>query len=349
MGVHRDVMIATLPATLPSMPAPASAVAIPPLLALSAAALVIGVLLRSRAAALVLDHPNQRSLHVAPTPRIGGLGVLAGIAAGTAAIDFAVDVRVLIALGILLAVSLLDDLRSVGVVWRLLAHLAAAILAAAVFIHAEHGFAAAIAATLIITWMINLYNFMDGSDGLAGSMAVCGFGVYGIAALCAGDPAFAALNFSVAAAAAGFLLFNFPPARVFMGDAGAIPLGFLAATCGLAGWQRGVWPLWFGAIVFSPFIVDATLTLAKRLARGDKVWQAHREHYYQRLVQSGWGHRKTLLAEAGLMTVVSAAALAGLRLDSAQQSGLLALVVIAYAVLITVLEHRLPPPATRNA
>jgi UDP-N-acetylmuramyl pentapeptide phosphotransferase/UDP-N-acetylglucosamine-1-phosphate transferase len=216
-------------------------------------------------------------------------------------------------------------------------------------VHAAHGVAAALAATFAIAWMINLYNFMDGSDGLAGSMALCGFGAYGIAALCAGDAAFAALNFSVAAAAAGFLLFNFPPARVFMGDAGAIPLGFLAAACGIAGWQRDAWPLWFGGIVFSPFIVDATLTLAKRLVRGDKVWQAHREHYYQRLVQSGWGHRRTLCAEAGLMIAATAAALAGLRLEPTQQTAMLAAVTIAYVALIVVLERRLPPLAANHA
>ncbi len=330
------------------MPAIVPAVALPPLLALMVAALVIGALLRSRAASLVLDRPNQRSLHVAPTPRIGGLGVLAGIAAGYAAADVAIDARILIALGLLIAISLLDDMRSVGVLWRMLAHLAAAALAASLLVFDAHGFWLALAAALVIAWMINLYNFMDGSDGLAGGMAVFGFGAYGIAALCAGDPVFATLNFSVAAAAAGFLLFNFPPARVFMGDAGAIPLGFFAAVCGLAGWQRGDWPLWFGGVVFSPFIVDATLTLAKRLVRGDRIWQAHREHYYQRLVQSGWGHRKTFFAECGLMAAVCAIALAGIRLAPATQAGVLLTVAALYILLIATLERRLAAPAVNH-
>jgi UDP-N-acetylmuramyl pentapeptide phosphotransferase/UDP-N-acetylglucosamine-1-phosphate transferase len=331
------------------MPAIVPAVAIPPLLALVVAALAVGALLRSRAAALVLDRPNQRSLHAAPTPRIGGIGILAGIAVARTFIDIAVDPRVLIALGLLIAISLVDDLRSIGVVWRMLTHLAGAALAASVFVHDGHGFLAVLAATFAITWMTNLYNFMDGSDGLAGGMAAFGFGTYGIAALCANDLQFAAFNFSVAAAAAGFLIYNFPPARVFMGDAGAIPLGFLAAVCAIAGWQRSDWPLWFGVVVFSPFIVDATLTLARRLARGAKVWQAHREHYYQRLVQAGWGHRKTLLAEFALMTAMGVIALAGLRLDSAVQTGVLTAVVALYVLLIFMLERKLGPPSLQNA
>jgi UDP-N-acetylmuramyl pentapeptide phosphotransferase/UDP-N-acetylglucosamine-1-phosphate transferase len=133
-----------------------------------------------------------------------------------------------------------------------------------------------------------------------------------------------------------------------MGDAGAIPLGFLAAACGIAGWQRGAWPLWFGGIVFSPFIVDATLTLARRLVRGDKVWQAHREHYYQRLVQSGWGHRRTLHAEAGLMITVCAAALAAVRFEAAQQAGILAAVGIMYVALIATLERKLASRAVND-
>ena len=330
------------------MPALDSTIAIAPLLALVVAATVIGALLRSRAASLVLDHPNHRSLHATPTPRIGGIGILAGIAVAGIFAGFAVDPRVLAALILLIAISLLDDVSSIGVLWRMLAHLAGACLAAAAFVYDGHGTWAALAAAIAITWMTNLYNFMDGADGLAGGMAVCGFGVYGIAALLASDPAFAALNFSVAAAAAGFLLFNFPPARVFMGDAGAIPCGFLAAVCALVGWQRGVWPLWFGAVVFSPFVVDASVTLARRLARGAKVWEAHREHYYQRLVQAGWGHRRTLRAEFGLMLIVGGVALAGLRLAATAQTGVLIAVAVSYIVLVVVLERRLGPPALQN-
>jgi UDP-N-acetylmuramyl pentapeptide phosphotransferase/UDP-N-acetylglucosamine-1-phosphate transferase len=104
------------------------------------------------------------------------------------------------------------------------------------------------------------------------------------------------------------LLFNFDPARIFMGDVGSIPLGFLAASLGLVGIQREVWPLWFPVLVFAPFIVDATVTLLRRAWRREKIWQAHREHYYQRLVQSGWSHRKLALHEYALMAAISASA-----------------------------------------
>jgi UDP-N-acetylmuramyl pentapeptide phosphotransferase/UDP-N-acetylglucosamine-1-phosphate transferase len=251
------------------------------------------------------------------------------------------DLHLALAFALLVGVSLLDDLKNVGVAWRLTLHFTSALLAMAALLYAAHGFWLTLAAALATTWMINLYNFMDGSDGLAGGMAVIGFGGYGYAALAGGDFSFAAINFSVAAAALGFLFFNFPPARIFMGDVGAIALGYLAAVLGIAGWLRGDWPLWFGVIVFSPFIVDATCTLLKRLARGTRVWQAHREHYYQRLVQSGWGHRKTVLAEYGLMALASGIALAGMRLEPAQQVSALLAVAFLYAVLIVALERSL--------
>ena len=194
-------------------------------------------------------------------------------------------------------------------------------------------------AAIATAWMINLYNFMDGSDGLAGGMAAVGFGSYGIAALTGGDFSFAAINLSVTAAALGFLVFNFPPAKVFMGDVGAIPLGYLAAVFDITGWLRGDWPVWFGIAVFSPFIVDASLTLLKRLLRGARVWQAHREHYYQRLVQSGWGHRKTALAEYVLMALCGGAAMFGVRQEQTLQLVVLAALILLYTGLVVALER----------
>jgi UDP-N-acetylmuramyl pentapeptide phosphotransferase/UDP-N-acetylglucosamine-1-phosphate transferase len=323
------------------IPALLNVIVVPPLLALMVTAAVIAVLMRSRVAVLVLDHPNQRSLHAAPTPRLGGIGLVAGVAAAWAYAAPPIDLRLLVALALLVGVSLLDDLRSVGVPWRLTLHFASALLAMAALLYPAHGIGLTLAATLAAAWLINLYNFMDGADGLAGGMAVFGFGAYGLAALAGGDFSFAALNLAVAAAALGFLLFNFPPARVFMGDVGAIPLGYLAAVLDVAGWLRGDWPLWFGAIVFSPFIVDATCTLMKRLARGAKVWQAHREHYYQRLVQSGWGHRKTAFAEYGLMALTGGIAFVGIRLEPALQVAMLIAVALLYSALIVLLERRL--------
>src|SRR5439155_835308 len=149
-----------------------------------------------------------------------------------------------------------------------------------------------------IMWVTNLYNFMDGSDGLAGGMTVAGFAFLGTGAWMSGDEALLIECAIVAAAGAAFLLFNFPPARLFMGDAGSVPIGFLAAVLSLSGWRDGDWPFWFPAAVFAPFIADATLTLFKRILARERFWEAHHKHYYQRLVRMGWSHRGTAVTAA---------------------------------------------------
>jgi len=190
-----------------------------------------------------------------------------------------------------------------------------------------------------LIWMTNLYNFMDGSDGLAGGMALFGFASLGVAAWVGGAAAYAMLNFVIAAAAAGFLLLNFPPARVFLGDSGAIPLGYLAASLGLAGWATGVWPLAFPLLVFSPFIVDASLTLLRRGLAGEKVWRAHRSHYYQRLIRMGWSHRRLALTEYVLMAASGTSGLA-LVLYPQWQFGMVLGWTFCYAILAILIDRR---------
>jgi UDP-N-acetylmuramyl pentapeptide phosphotransferase/UDP-N-acetylglucosamine-1-phosphate transferase len=202
----------------------------------------------------------------------------------------------------LFVLSLFDDMRGLPVRQRLVGHiLAAAILVVGSGLSNSQGIMVTLAVLLSTVWMTNLYNFMDGSDGLAGGMALFGFTFYGIAALFAHNETLALMNFAISAATSGFLYYNFPPARVFMGDAGSIPLGFLVAAMGLWGWQQGCWTVWFPLLAFSPFIVDASVTLIKRTLRGVKVTEAHREHYYQRAILLGWSHRKLVLAEYLLM------------------------------------------------
>lgn len=213
-------------------------------------------------------------------------------------------------LGILLIVSLLDDMRGLSVHKRLIAHVVAALIATVglglfEWSHILHG----LLAVFLILWMINLYNFMDGADGLAGGMGLFGFTTYGAAALLAQDIPFAIFNLSIAGAVLGFLFFNFNPAKVFMGDAGSIPLGFLASIIGFQGWYLGYWAAWFPILIFSPFILDASVTLVNRALRGMKITEAHREHYYQRAIQMGWGHRRLALAEYTLMACLGASAL----------------------------------------
>ena len=240
----------------------------------------------------IQDIPNERSLHERSVPRIGGLALMGGALTAFVCQPREIVWCVLVPTVLLIAISVIDDTRGLSVRWRLLAHIAAAIPFAVKVFLPTYGWIVLILVFLAIVWMTNLYNFMDGSDGLAGGMALIGFSFYGLAGLMHEDIPFASLCFCVAASAIAFLLYNFNPARVFMGDAGSIPLGFLAAALGLMGWQKDFWPFWFPILVFSPFVVDASVTLLRRLLQGNSVGQAHKEHYYQRLVRMGWGHKK---------------------------------------------------------
>jgi UDP-N-acetylmuramyl pentapeptide phosphotransferase/UDP-N-acetylglucosamine-1-phosphate transferase len=266
-------------------------------------------LLVSRFARLALDRPNERSLHERPIPRTGGIAVLAGGAAAVALGGAPLWLPMLLALS-LAVLSFVDDVRGMPTAVRLLAHLCAAALFAWYVLTPMAPLELALI-VLAVAWLTNLYNFMDGSDGLAGGMSLIGFGACGAAAWFAGHAALAALCCGLAAASAAFLTHNFHPARIFLGDVGSIPLGFLAGAVGILGWRDDVWPLWFPVLVFAPFIGDATVTLLKRLIRGERVWRAHREHYYQRMVRMGLGHRSTACIAYAAMMACAGAALAG--------------------------------------
>jgi UDP-N-acetylmuramyl pentapeptide phosphotransferase/UDP-N-acetylglucosamine-1-phosphate transferase len=259
---------------------------------------------------LPLDVPNQRSLHVRPVPRMGGIAMMAGIFSGFAILQ--TPLVVVLPAAVLVVLSHFDDARGLPISVRLGVQFAAA---AGFAYGALAGLALPLVAPIVvgIMWVTNLYNFMDGSDGLAGGMTVFGFSFLGTGAWMSGDDALLIECAIVAAAGAAFLPFNFPPARLFMGDAGSVPIGFLATVLSLSGWRDGDWPLWFPAAVFAPFIADATLTLLKRMSAGERFWEAHNKHYYQRLVRMGWDHRRTALAEYALMLACGTTALWALR------------------------------------
>lgn len=262
-----------------------------------ACALILGSLLGTGLAwRLATDVPNSRSLHVRPTPRIGGWGIIPVVAV---AMFWASSDMWLIATCVLglAALSQIDDRRGLTARVRFSAHLIA--VAALLAVDPLQGVSLLwlVPLALLLVWLINLYNFMDGANGLAGGMALFGFGAYVVAAILHPQHAqslpMAWVASAVAGAAAGFLIFNFDPAKLFLGDAGSIPLGFLAGALGYWGILKEIWPLWFAPLVFSPFIFDASVTLLRRLLGGEKFWQAHREHYYQRMVRSGMSHRRT--------------------------------------------------------
>ena len=273
----------------------------PPIIACLTSALVIVALLRMKHS-LPMDQPNSRSLHEMPTPRTGGLAIMFGVGIGWIMAWPVPASLTMLSLAMLLSgLSFIDDFKGLSVAMRLGAQVAAATVLVWLWADFPGGLLGQAVAAFALVWMVNLFNFMDGADGLAGGMAVIGFGFYAVAAFQGGLGALAAAAASVTGGALGFLWFNFHPARIFMGDAGSVPLGFLAAAMGIWGWREGVWPLVFPFLVFSTFILDASATLIKRLLRGDKIWCAHREHYYQRLIQMGLGHSKTALLEYTLM------------------------------------------------
>ncbi|KER71072.1 glycosyl transferase [Burkholderia cepacia] len=286
---------------------------------------VLAGLLKTRLAwRLAIDTPNWRSLHTIPVPRVGGWGVVPAAAVVALAVGAGSRIGYALAGMVALAVlSFIDDRRGLPASIRFAVHF----FVAGLFVWslgAGNGLWVMVVLSVAIVWMTNLYNFMDGLDGLAGGMALFGFAAYAWAA--AGhSPELAVIAAALAGAALGFLVFNFHPAKIFLGDVGSIPLGFMAGALGLYGWRHGAWPLWYPAIVFSPFIADASLTLAKRMIRKEKIWEAHREHYYQRLVRMGMGHRPIAAVWYGLMAAATLLGIGMLQLSAFAQYAIVVL------------------------
>jgi len=287
----------------------------------------------------LIDVPNDRSLHHKPVPKVGGVAIV-GVAGIVAALFAPSDYWPLLFIaGMLMAVSAWDDVRNLPAGLRLATHSIAAV--ALVVLHPATSWLIIGLAVITIVWMINLYNFMDGADGLAGGMTVLGFGMLGFASLGAGMEGLGVLALTIAVATLAFLCFNFPPASVFMGDAGSVPMGFLAAAIGYLGYLGNAWPYWYPALLFSPFIFDATYTLLRRALRGERVWSAHREHLYQRLILAGWTHRRLALVAYGIMLFVNVVALIALRLHGAEQIAAIASTLLLLVVFFTLAERHL--------
>ena len=332
--------------------------------ALLVSCVLSGLLSRYRGRYALLDRPNDRSLHSQATPRSGGLAILVAIvAAGCSTWQdwwFPGMGSALLALSLVAAVSFADDVRPLPAALRFVVHFIAAVL----LVYAA-GFDPAlrllpglewlaplwllrIFCVLFTVWLVNLYNFMDGMDGFAGGMAVFGFGTLALLGYLAGSPAYAATVMLVAVAALGFLPFNFPPARLFMGDVGSGSLGFLVALCMLLAERLQLFPLWLGVLAFSPFIFDATWTVIRRALHGRKPWAAHREHFYQRLVQSGWSHRRTTLWAYTLMLKCSLLSLLAFWSSSTGVQGLLlGWMVAVYLAIIAYVNARERPPLSK--
>ncbi|WP_032829562.1 MraY family glycosyltransferase [Pseudomonas sp. GM74] len=267
----------------------------------------------------LIDVPNARSSHVLPTPRGGGVAIVVSFLlsaiflAVTQQIQWSVALAVLVPGGLVAIIGFLDDHGHIPARWRLLGHFSSAIIGMVIFngmpaIHLfgmaiDLGWAAYLFGSFYLVWLLNLYNFMDGIDGLASMEAifVCLGGA--ILYIVSGNPGSVWGPVALALAVAGFLYWNFPPARIFMGDAGS---GFLGITLGFLSLQAAwVNPalFWGWLILLGAFIVDATCTLFVRLIRGDKVYEAHRSHAYQYASRQYGSHLPVTLSVTGINVV----------------------------------------------
>jgi UDP-N-acetylmuramyl pentapeptide phosphotransferase/UDP-N-acetylglucosamine-1-phosphate transferase len=290
-----------------------------------------------------VDHPGERTLHATPTPRTGGVAILSTLM-GAVVIAFTLAWLVgrpplessglgivLLVTAVLAAHAYWNDLNETTVLTRLGVQAVAAtlvVLGARLTLDPAGlplGRLALPVTVLALVWMTNLYNFMDGMDGFAGGMTIVGFAALAGFSFRGSRPVIGWFALLVVGATAGFLVHNFPPGRIFLGDVGSVPLGFLAGSLSLLGIRDRLFDVWVPVLIFSPFVVDATATLVRRLLRGERVWRPHREHYYQRLVLAGWGHRRTVLAEYALMVASGVTAAAYVLVSEAIQVCLLSL------------------------
>ncbi len=323
---------------------------------------------------LFLDHPNARSLHAMPTPRTGGVAIIGSLFFGLIAakvlgllvvreglswLGWAPLESWILGLTMLLGfVSFMDDRRGVPVWLRLGCQFAASgilVLGAGLLFPViqlpsfgiiELGWMGITIAILFLVWFTNLYNFMDGMDGFAGGMTTFGCGFMAYFAWKAGHEFILVSTLLLSAASVGFLAYNFPPAKIFMGDVGSVVSGFLCSVLIVLGCRDGVFDVWVPFILFSPFILDATVTLICRGLQGEKVWVAHRTHYYQRLVLSGWGHRKTVLAEYAIMVLCGGFALLYQNAAEEWQIAILGgwvMLFVSLAFAVMSMEQRMQP------
>ncbi len=257
----------------------------------------------------LVDVPGARSLHRQPTPTGGGIGVSAGMALlpllapvwGLSVFSGMDATPLLVATLVLSLVGLLDDLRGLPVGLRLVLQgmCAAWVLSSMGVVPQAAPVVGAAVWVLGLLWLVgftNVFNFMDGIDGLAASQAAFVGFASAFLAMRAGAGADLPLLLALAgASSAGFLCWNWPPARLFMGDAGSLPLGFMLAALGLGCVLRGLLSIWCLLILWAPFLSDAGVTLLLRALRGAAILRPHREHAYQRLATALGAHRAVTL------------------------------------------------------
>lgn len=258
----------------------------------------------------VLDIPNERSSHSAPTPRTGGLGIIGGVLIGLGVVLAGFEVVLSrgewwllggLACGAL--VGFADDWKRLPTVVRFPAYLLISTGICLLFARVESldlpglpslalgAVAGTVFSVLFVAWYTNLFNFMDGIDGIAGCTAAVCLSALGIAFVRHGDLVLACIALASAGASIGFLFYNYPPASVFMGDGGSVFLGMAAGALSLAAVARGALSLAAVVLLMLPFVFDATFTLLRRIVQRERFWAAHRSHVYQQMCDLGMSHR----------------------------------------------------------
>jgi UDP-N-acetylmuramyl pentapeptide phosphotransferase/UDP-N-acetylglucosamine-1-phosphate transferase len=293
----------------------------------------------------ILDNPNDRSSHSVPRPRLGGVGIVVPLVAfGGAMVARGVapsgTLVILAATAAISVVGLVDDLSPLAARWRFGAQVfvatATVVALRANLVRGAGGIGTWAPAWILgplavvwIVWLTNLFNFMDGIDGLAGGQALIASLGLALAASATGATGAWGLLLVLGASSLGFLLFNFPPASIFMGDVGSTAIGFFFGCLPLLPGEHSV-PVEAVAIALSLFVLDATTTLLRRIARGERWFEAHRTHLYQRPVVMGVPHRTvTLVAYAG-MAVAAACAAAWPSITGLGRVGLVTLPVLLF-------------------
>ena len=271
------------------------------LLVVSAGAFVVSTLtallvIKCAGRLRLMDIPNDRSSHLRPTPRGGGLGIVAATIGGVivlnaAGVESAAPfLRPLVfGGGAIAAISLVDDIRGVAPVVRLLCHFIVAI-ATVMAIGTINGLASSAVAVVWIVGMINAFNFMDGIDGLAGLQAVAAASFWVVLGSLMEWPQLVALGMVLGSSCLGFLVHNWPPAKVFLGDVGSAFLGFVLSLFVIVAAGRSTTLAVAGVVLVWPFVFDTTATIIRRSLRREDLTTAHRSHIYQRLVATGMGH-----------------------------------------------------------
>jgi Fuc2NAc and GlcNAc transferase len=264
----------------------------------------------------MVDVPNERSSHAVITPRGGGLAIVITFLGGAAALATlgVLPAHLMIALGggglLIAGVGWLDDRKGLSAVSRAVVHLAAAVWAICWlgglpwldlgFTRLPLHLIGALLAVIGVVWLVNLFNFMDGIDGIAGVETISVCVMAGAWAAFSGASGLAMACLLLALTTAGFLVWNWPPAKIFMGDVGSGFLGYTLVVLAISSEKMHAAPLFVWIVLLGVFLIDATATLIRRISRGERWYEAHRTHAYQYAVQAGFTHQQVTLAVLGL-------------------------------------------------